>query len=302
MDTNQIINSIGQAIGITGGFGNIFNWAIGMAGGIAVGIIMYGGVLYAVSAGNESLQKDAKEWITAAIGGVALLFGAYLLLNIINPAILRINFNVSKLNAPQVPIQPPPSQPTTTQTSPPSSTTDLSLVNHCQFNCKSLDGLPTISGMYCASQPGGCQVDGEVYSDLAAMKTVTDSQGVNWEITGATPTFPPTRDASGQIVSGHFEHSCHYVGTCVDIALTSNNNCQYVEKAAQAALDSGLTIIDNEYRGCTLKLTYQGNPYSVPSCYAIMNGNVNLQSQACENNGLTGGGGDLHISLPTGSE
>lgn len=74
---------------IPGGFGNVLNWAIGIGGLLALGVIIYGGVLYIVSAGFPSRQGDAKEWIKAAIYGLALLLGAYLILNTINPAILR---------------------------------------------------------------------------------------------------------------------------------------------------------------------------------------------------------------------
>jgi len=67
---------------------NMFSWAIGIGGSLALGIIIYGGVLWIYSAGNPSIQKESKEWIQAAIYGLALLLGAYMIVNIINPAIL----------------------------------------------------------------------------------------------------------------------------------------------------------------------------------------------------------------------
>lgn len=72
-----------------GGLSNIFNWAIGLGGILALGIIIYGGILYTVSAGNESKQKEAIEWIKAAAWGFALLLGGWLLLNTIDPSLLR---------------------------------------------------------------------------------------------------------------------------------------------------------------------------------------------------------------------
>ncbi|MDE2098797.1 MAG: hypothetical protein KGL39_16210, partial [Patescibacteria group bacterium] len=53
--------------------------------------IIYGGILYTVSGGNKSLATEGKKWISAAIYGVVLLFAAFLLLNTINPQILRSN-------------------------------------------------------------------------------------------------------------------------------------------------------------------------------------------------------------------
>lgn len=66
----------------------IFGWALGIGGVFALGIIIFGGVMYIASAGNDSRQKDAREWITAAVYGLILLAAGYLILNTINPAIL----------------------------------------------------------------------------------------------------------------------------------------------------------------------------------------------------------------------
>lgn len=67
---------------------NIFTWALGIGGVAALGVIIFGGVMYIASAGNASRQDDAKEWIKAAIYGLVLLAAGYLILNTINPAIL----------------------------------------------------------------------------------------------------------------------------------------------------------------------------------------------------------------------
>jgi len=67
---------------------DIFPWALGVGGMFALGIIIYGGVMYISSAGNASRQEDAKEWIKAAVYGLILLAAGYLILNTINPAIL----------------------------------------------------------------------------------------------------------------------------------------------------------------------------------------------------------------------
>ena len=85
----KIINSISN-VDIFGGFSlnNIFDWAIGIGGALALGIFIYAGVLYIASAGNDSKQKDAKDWIWAAVYGLLLLAGGWLMLNILNPSIL----------------------------------------------------------------------------------------------------------------------------------------------------------------------------------------------------------------------
>jgi uncharacterized membrane protein YqgA involved in biofilm formation len=67
----------------------IFPWAFGIGGGAALGIFMYAGVLYIVSAGNPSRQKDSVTWIKAAVYGLLLLATGWIILNVINPAILK---------------------------------------------------------------------------------------------------------------------------------------------------------------------------------------------------------------------
>lgn len=67
---------------------DIFTWALGIGGMVALGVIIFGGVMYIASADNVSRQGDAKEWIKAAIYGLILLAAGYLILNTVNPAIL----------------------------------------------------------------------------------------------------------------------------------------------------------------------------------------------------------------------
>jgi len=62
-----------------------YTYALAAVGVAALGAIIYGGVMYAVSAGNASRQQEAISWITGAVWGLVLLLGANLLLRTINP-------------------------------------------------------------------------------------------------------------------------------------------------------------------------------------------------------------------------
>ncbi|MBI2592925.1 MAG: M23 family metallopeptidase [Candidatus Colwellbacteria bacterium] len=62
-----------------------YEYSLMIGGLLALAIIVYGGIMYIASPANESLKSDAKEWIKAAIFGLALLALAYLILNTINP-------------------------------------------------------------------------------------------------------------------------------------------------------------------------------------------------------------------------
>ncbi|MEK7195660.1 MAG: hypothetical protein AAB659_00205 [Patescibacteria group bacterium] len=84
-----LVNAVTKT-GILGtySFNDIFTWALGIGGTLALGIFMYAGVLYIASAGNSSKQEEAKEWIWAAVYGLVLLAVGYILLKHINPVIL----------------------------------------------------------------------------------------------------------------------------------------------------------------------------------------------------------------------
>lgn len=68
-----------------------FYWfAVGAAGIVAVTVIVGGAIYYMTSSGSPDKQNDAKNYITSALWGVALLLGSYLILNTINPQITAL--------------------------------------------------------------------------------------------------------------------------------------------------------------------------------------------------------------------
>ncbi|MBI2013195.1 MAG: hypothetical protein HYS88_01980 [Candidatus Colwellbacteria bacterium] len=81
---------------------NFYQWALGIGGLIALGILIFAGILYTISPGNSSRQGDAKTWIGSAIVGLVLLFGSYAILNTVNPDLTKLKFNLDKVefNAP----------------------------------------------------------------------------------------------------------------------------------------------------------------------------------------------------------
>src|SRR3989338_2493258 len=73
------------SLGLAERVSNTYTWALGIGGMVALGIIIFGGVLYSASGGNPSRMDEAKKWIQHALFGLALLLSSYLLLNFINP-------------------------------------------------------------------------------------------------------------------------------------------------------------------------------------------------------------------------
>ncbi len=80
------ITSLGGSNGLISKF---YAYALAAAGVTALGVIIYGGILWTMS-GAVSTQAEAREWITAAVSGLALLLFAVLLFRLINPVILEL--------------------------------------------------------------------------------------------------------------------------------------------------------------------------------------------------------------------
>jgi len=84
-----------------------YTYALAAVGVAALGAIIYGGVMYAVSAGNASRQQEAISWITGAVWGLVLLLGANLLLRTINPELKKLKLETLK----EVKIEAPENKP-----------------------------------------------------------------------------------------------------------------------------------------------------------------------------------------------
>ncbi len=100
-----------QATGPADFIQKLYDYALSIAGTLAVVMIVYGGVKYVVSAGSVSAQSDARDIIKNAVWGIVLLGGAYLVLNTINPRLVNLSEN-------EPGIAPITAAPTSTPTSP----------------------------------------------------------------------------------------------------------------------------------------------------------------------------------------
>ncbi len=74
-------------VGPCGWVVNFYNFALLLSGILAFGAIVFGGFLYATSAGNPSRQSEGRSWIQSALLGLLLLAGAYMILYLINPGL-----------------------------------------------------------------------------------------------------------------------------------------------------------------------------------------------------------------------
>ncbi len=92
----------GTSGGISGLVNNFYGIALGLAGASALGVLIYGAILWTLS-GAVTSKQDALEWIWGAIWGLVLLLGAYLILNTINPDL--VSLQEPKLKQATLPIQ-----------------------------------------------------------------------------------------------------------------------------------------------------------------------------------------------------
>lgn len=67
----------------------LYVFFVGIAGILAVTMMIYGGVKYTVSFGNPSTLQDARDTITSAMIGLAIALGSYIILLTISPRLVE---------------------------------------------------------------------------------------------------------------------------------------------------------------------------------------------------------------------
>ncbi|GEM_PF-1873257 len=122
---------------VCGFVSNFYTFSLMIAGILAFGAIVYGGVKYTFAAGNPSGQSEGKEWVKSALLGLLLLVGAYVILNTINPGLVKSGSScLSALPGIAPSPSPSPTPPNDGLPPPNSCTTDLRTVatsNHEPF-------------------------------------------------------------------------------------------------------------------------------------------------------------------------
>ncbi|PIR37269.1 MAG: hypothetical protein COV34_03545 [Candidatus Zambryskibacteria bacterium CG10_big_fil_rev_8_21_14_0_10_42_12] len=171
----------------------MYRFVLGVAGILAVIMIIYAGFVYMTTDAFQKKQ-EGREHIKNAILGLLLAISTWLILNTINPNLLQFNFQIQR---PVTTVQP--------LVIPGSGSPDNGAAgpnNQFCTTCSSLAGtrLPLKQGQ-------GDELDAEMIAKLQAFNQ--DMSGTNWQITEA---FPPT--------TTKHKDQCHYNGTCIDANFT----------------------------------------------------------------------------------
>ncbi|AKM78609.1 MAG: hypothetical protein UY31_C0042G0004 [Candidatus Wolfebacteria bacterium GW2011_GWE1_48_7] len=233
----------------------IYKYLMGLVGIVAVGVIIYGGVLRTVSADIGKI-KQSNEYIKNALKGIVLLFGAQVIFNTINPNII----NISRI---QSALQPKEKITPRQFTEIGISMTDEGATSTAITAAQTIQGAVNLYGgakpelaaklqscVDCASPSfggggtfivkqgacfgAGCQTNRNLIAALNVLQTKATAAGLQWRMTEG---YPPTVD--------HMS-SCHFNGTCVDIGLMGSITAARVNAFINAARAAGLNVV-NEY-------------------------------------------------------
>lgn len=169
--------------------GKIYTYALSIAGALATIRVVYGGILYVISAGNSSKQTDARDIITSAVWGLVLLAGAYLLLNAINPTIVQLN----NPNLPAVQMVTStsannPANPSFSPSCPPSLDPDLCLQEVSMEKNLQSNGISITSTGNCddPTNPSCTSLYGFPQSGIDSIINLKDNCGCTINISGGT--------------------------------------------------------------------------------------------------------------------
>lgn len=86
----------------------VFNFAVAFFGLVVLGALLWGGILYLISAGNPAKVKEGRDRIVSAFLGLIVLFSSYIVLTSINPQLVIFpSFSFPPLAKVEMPKLPP---------------------------------------------------------------------------------------------------------------------------------------------------------------------------------------------------
>ncbi len=218
---------------------SVFILLIALAGGLAVIMIVIGGIQY-LSTDAVSGKSEGKQRIVNALVGLLLAIASYIILNTINPQTLKFNLTIGGTAPPPAPVTPPVVPPV-----PPGGLLCRANINgqHTTIGCTcptciiigSSGQVPynSIPLKNQIAQPSGSSsnmVSASLANLLNGLNATLRGSGVGWQVTEA---WPPT-----------YWHQaiCHRSGTCIDANVT-NSTTANIAAFYQAARAMGLRVV-----------------------------------------------------------
>ncbi len=244
--TEGLPTDLGQFIGA------IFTWSLRLIGLVIFIRFFWAGLLWFTAAGNSSKTKQATDIMKNAALGAVVLFAAYLILNTINPDLIKGTLNLPGINGEST-------TPTSTTTNPPTTATItmtsaknlLSTLGVAKFSttadCPNYHALgniqdmasgkvPVVCSPTCACAAGGVSGTTSVNPAILNGLTTLSSQGASFLITSFT-------------TGKHAANSAHYTGHAVDIIPASSNRMDWQKIRTQLKSIGGTPICEDSNTG-----------------------------------------------------
>ncbi len=217
---------------------NFIQWGLKLSGVILFIVIVYSGVMYSLSGGDPKKKQEAQTRIIEALIGFFLLFGFYVILNTINPNILKQGTTASPvIVSPNVETNPEyaenPAPPTSTE--PPTPGNYINIKNLRLPLTPELQSYPAV------------YLDSELATKLALLK------GGSFIITDACIKL--NSDGTCETTISRNSNDCHRYGLCADI---DNQGSTTLEALRNNAMQEGLAVLDE---GTHLHVTLPGVTY-----------------------------------------
>lgn len=218
----------------------IIEWAFKIAGILAFAMIVFAGFEYTTSGGNTSKQKDAQEKIIGTIIGIILLFSFYIILNTINPDILKSPIQTPNESGTGDEVEATPDESggggeagaipdeTSLDQKPTTSLVDITQYAFPPKLTSELEGYIDLKdyGVF-LNEKLADNLSNITKNETYAPFVVTDACVTNTLPCKTTENSRPVGD-------------CHYYGTCVDIDSTTGDN----EMLIKIFNDQGLDVLD----------------------------------------------------------
>lgn len=219
----------------------IYTYSLLIIGILSVIVLMIGGVLRIMAAGNRQQISKANSLIGGSILGATIAICSYLILFLVNPNLLIFKpIGVTYLQKIDLEVLDKVSDvvdaPTDNEKYP-----SVSIYDPSKEKPSNVSGCDD-----CVVTSLTTKNNKNINKNLNA-KLLQVRSNYGWRITEA---YPP---------SSKHQSKCHYNGRCVDIAIyPPTTNCQMVRKFIEEVQATGLVVF-NEYVGCDGSQTQYGS-------------------------------------------
>ena len=129
----------------------LFVFGLSLAGFLAVGAIVWGGIQYIAAGTSLTSASKGREWIYGALSGIVLLLCSYLILYTIDPSLTRLTPTIPKAGDITA---PPPESNATRNCNPPCKTGFFCRAS--DYTCQALPAAASAENITCLT-PGRCQ-------------------------------------------------------------------------------------------------------------------------------------------------